>query len=153
MKHSAVFRHRDQLPLDNLVDLLSTFFGALDDPGMVAVYLFGSRVSGNLHRDSDVDLAVLLDRRLYPDERHRFEARLGWIAQLEPSVGGAGLDLVVLNDLPPLFARRIVWEGREVFCSHRQQARAFVRDVQLRAADLAPWLERMRRLKLQALAR
>lgn len=34
--------------------------------GLVSAYLFGSVASGRAHRDSDVDLAVLLDRDVHP---------------------------------------------------------------------------------------
>ncbi len=63
------------------------------------------------------------------------------------------VDVVVLNDAPPLFGRRIVSDGRRVFCANPQTDHSFVRDVQLRAADLEPFLRRMQQLKLDALAR
>ena len=63
------------------------------------------------------------------------------------------MDVVVLNDAPPLFARRIVREGVRVYCVDRQTDRDFLRDVQLRAADLQPFLKRARRTKLAALER
>ena len=53
----------------------------------------------------------------------------------------------------PLFGRRIVWEGRRLFLADPEADRAFVRDVQLQAADLEPFLRRMRAIKLEALAR
>jgi hypothetical protein len=43
--------------------------------------------------------------------------------------------------------------GRRLLCVDAEADHAFVRDVQLRAADLEPFLRRTRRLKLQALAR
>ena len=60
---------------------------------------------------------------------------------------------MILNDLPPLFARRIVWEGVRLYVGDPEADRVFTRDVQLRAADLAPWLERMQKIKLAALRR
>lgn len=63
------------------------------------------------------------------------------------------IDVVILNDAPPHLGRRIVTEGRRVFCADPEADLAFVRDVQLRAADLEPFLRRMRRLKLDGLAR
>jgi hypothetical protein len=63
------------------------------------------------------------------------------------------VDAVVLNDAPPHLARRIAVEGEPLFCSDAGAERAFRRDVQLRAADLEPFLRRMRQIKLEALAR
>jgi hypothetical protein len=43
--------------------------------------------------------------------------------------------------------------GRRLFCTDPEADHVYVRDVQLRAADLQPWLERMARIKLDALRR
>lgn len=119
---------------------------------VISVYLFGSYRLGRAHRQSDVDLGVLLRHSQYPTARERFEARLRLLAQLQPAVGRE-VDLVVLNDAPPLLARRIVTTGQRVFCSDAEADHAFVRDAQLRAADLAPFLRRTQQLKLAAIAR
>ena len=63
------------------------------------------------------------------------------------------VDVVVLNDAPPGLGRHIVTTGRRVYCRDAEGDHAFVRDVQLRAADLEPFLRRARRIKLDALAR
>jgi predicted nucleotidyltransferase len=46
------------------------------EPGVVAPYLFGSVAAGRAHRESDVDIAVLLDWATFPTPAARFEARL-----------------------------------------------------------------------------
>ncbi len=61
--------------------------------------------------------------------------------------------MIVLNDAPPELGRHIVTRGKRVFCDDPDADHAFVRDVQLRAADLAPFLRRMRRIKLDSLSR
>lgn len=120
--------------------------------GVVAAYLFGAHAAGRAHRDSDVDVGVLLERGSGSGARERFQrgVQLGsWlVAELrEPLV-----DLVVLNDAPPEVAAHIVAAGTRVFCSDANAEVEFRRDAQLRAADLAPWLRRMRAAKLEALA-
>jgi len=61
--------------------------------------------------------------------------------------------VVVLNDAPPLLGRHVVTTGRRLLCTDAEADHAYVRDVQLRAADLEPWLQRMARIKLDALRR
>jgi hypothetical protein len=68
-------------------------------------------------------------------------------------LGVNAVDVVILNDVPPELGRRIVIQGQRLYCADYQIDHAFVRDVQLRAADLAPFLRRTRQVKLQALAR
>lgn len=122
-------------------------------PGIVSVYLFGSRASGREHRESDLDLGALLDWKAHPNPLERFEERLALIALFSGVLPGREVDLVVLNDAPPVLGRRIVTGGRRLFCSDPQADHAFVRDVQLRAADVAPFLKRTRSVKLSALGR
>jgi predicted nucleotidyltransferase len=126
---------------------------ASSQSGIVSAYLFGSHAAGRAHRESDVDLGVLLDWAVYTTETDRVEEQLGLIAQLTRAVRGLPLDLVILNDLPPTFARHIVTHGRRIFCRNAEADHAFLRDTLLRAADLDPFLKRMRRIKLAALAR
>lgn len=123
------------------------------DEGIVSVYLFGSRASGRQHRESDLDLGMLFDRRLLPSSRERFEARLRLFSRFGRAFPGTPLDLVSLNDAPPELARSVVTRGRRLFCSDPATDHAFVRDVQLRAADLAPFLRRKRARKLEAIVR
>jgi uncharacterized protein len=121
--------------------------------GVVSVYLFGSQAAGRAHRESDVDLAVLLRWDVYPTPRERFEARLWLIADLAVALGRNDVDLVVLNDAPPLLGRHVVTTGRRLLCTDPEADHVYVRDVQLRAADVQPWLARMARIKLDALRR
>jgi len=72
-------------------------------------------------------------------------------SELVGTFGKNAIDVVVLNDVPPHLARRIVTSGRRVFSAADEADRDFVRDTQLRAADLEPFLRRTRRLKLDAI--
>jgi hypothetical protein len=100
-----------------------------------------------------VDVGVLLRWNAYPTGRDRFDARLRLIADLGTALQRNDVDLVVLNDAPPLLGRHIVTTGRRLFCADPEADHAYVRDVQLRAADLEPWLDRIARIKLGALRR
>src|SRR5438445_8007932 len=56
-------------PVASIEALLAAFFVKLDDPGVISAYLFGSHAEERAHRESDIDVAVLLDRKDYPDEK------------------------------------------------------------------------------------
>ena len=121
--------------------------------GLVSAYLFGSHAGRRAHRDSDVDVAVLLAWDVHATARSRFDERVRLSGLLATELGTDRIDLVVLNDVPPHLGRRIVTTGERVFCADPERDHAFVRDVQLRAADLDPFLRRTRRVKLAALKR
>lgn len=118
--------------------------------GIVSAYLFGSEAEGRAHRESDVDVGVILRHDEHPTARDRFEVRLRVSADLQAALSRE-VDVIVLNDAPPLLARRVVSSGRRVFCADAERDHAFVRDVQLRAADVEPFLRRAQRTKLRAL--
>ena len=139
--------------VESTEDIVAVLRDPPTEPGVLAVYLFGSAAAGRMHRESDVDVGVLLDRRRHPTPRARFESRLRLIAELGARLGGRAVDVVVLNDTPPELGRRIVTTSPPLYCSDPEAEHAFRRDVQLRAADLAPFLRRMRRRKLEAMSR
>ena len=120
--------------------------------GLIAAFAFGSHAEGRAHRESDFDIGVLLAHERFPTQRERFARRIEIAAGLASALGVQEVDVVVLNDAPPTFARRIALDGVQVVCPDAERTRAFVRDVQLRAADLAPFLKRTRALKLAAIA-
>lgn len=136
-----------------IADALGDFFARSVPRGVVSVYLYGSQAEERSHRESDVDVGVLLDREAFPSTRERFEERLRLMGDLGEALERNDVDLVVLNDVPPELGARIVTRGRRLFCSDPEKNHAYVRDIQLRAADLKPFLEKMRRIKLEAIKR
>lgn len=121
--------------------------------GLISAYLFGSHAEQRAHRESDVDVGVLLDRAVHSTSRRRFDARVRLSSWLVGVLHCDDVDVVILNDAPPLLGRRIVAAGRRVFCTDPEADRTFTRDTQLRAADLEPFLRHTRRVKLAAIAR
>jgi len=135
--------------------IIGIIVATLEEPefeGVVSAYLFGSVAENRMHRESDVDVGVLLDRTMYESDRSRFDLKLLLSSRLSSRLSGRPADVVVLNDAPPQFAREIVTRGQRLVRHDTDLDHAFVRDVQLRAADLQPFLERMRKIKLEAMA-
>lgn len=106
---------------------------------VAAAYVFGSAATGRTRMDSDVDVAVLLDRPLPPNRSWSYRLRL--MADLGSALGRSDVDAVVLNDASPLLAHRILSKGKLVY---ERSARARVR-FQVRTAgryaDLVPMFE------------
>lgn len=135
-----------------LSDRLRQAFARERPDGVVVAWLFGSHARRAAHRDSDVDVAVLLDRRRFADRRERFAARVRLAAWLIGETHCNRVDVVVLNDAPPLLARHVVSTGERLYCIDEAVAHACYRDTLLRAAEITPFLRRMARIKLAALA-
>jgi predicted nucleotidyltransferase len=103
-----------------------------------AAYLFGSTATGRSRRDSDVDVAVLLSEGRSDGS---LTLRLTLMAALGSALGRDDVEVVVLNDAPPLLAHRVLSKGRLVF---ERSPSARVR-FQVRTAgrylDLVPMFE------------
>ena len=80
------------------------------------------------------------------------EPRSGSDSPLIHVLANNEVDLVLLNDVPPDFGRHAITEGVRLYLADHEADHAFCRDVQLRAADLDPFLRRMRLIKLRALS-
>ena len=119
--------------------------------GVASAYLFGSIAAGRGHRESDVDVGVLLDRQVYPHAVDRFEVRLRLIGRLQ-AAAGREVDLVILNDAPPQLGRHIMTGGTRLMVVDAALDHAHLRTTLSRAADLEPFLKRARAVKLAALA-
>ncbi len=69
-------------------------------------YLFGSHVTGTARPDSDVDVALLLDEHIRPDDY--LEVTLELARALASASGLGNLDAVVLNDAPLTLRGRVL---------------------------------------------
>lgn len=108
--------NRMHVDLDALRPCLERLFAAR--PVRVA-YLFGSQVTGRTHEESDVDVAVLLDASLTPDER--FRQRLDLVGELAELFGTDNVDVVILNEAPPLLAFEVLRGGVLLFERDRRE--------------------------------
>jgi len=78
-----------------------------------AAYVFGSVVTGRLRPDSDVDVAVLVSQKVM--RRDPFRYRLELMADLTAVLKRDDVDLILLNQAPPLLAHRVLKKGRLIF--------------------------------------
>jgi predicted nucleotidyltransferase len=132
---------------------LARYFETHAGLGVASAYLFGSHAEGRAHRESDVDVGVLLQWDRHPTSSDRFEMRVQLGSDLIAVVHHNEVDVVILNDAPPLLGRKIVYDGVRVFLGDPAADHAYVVKVQNLAADLEPWLRRQRKARLEALAR
>jgi len=134
-------------------EILARYFSRNRPSGLISAYLFGSYAAGRAHRESDVDVGVLLDRAAHPTSRMRFDQRVALSSQPISAFGTNDVDIVILNDCPPTLGARTDTTGRRVFCCDAALDKDFLRAVQFRAADFVPFLRRTRQIKLAALQR
>jgi uncharacterized protein len=122
-----------------------------DDTPVLVAYLFGSHAVGRAGPASDRDIAVLLAPVLTPQERGRWKLEL--IGRLIDAYRSDAIDLVVLNDAPPLLRFEVI-RVRHVLYNRDDEARvAFEVRTMQEWFDWAPRYRRMQQARLAQLAR
>jgi predicted nucleotidyltransferase len=107
---------------------------------VVLAYLFGSQVKGKTGSLSDIDIAISFDEKVHADER--FDLRLETLGQLVDLFKTDEVDLVVLNDAPPLLSHRILKEGVLIFSDNEKSRLEFEVKAVLKYLDWKPYLEK-----------
>lgn len=121
-------------PLDAAV--LGRLSNALDREGVVAAVLIGSQARGNPGPLSDVDIGIWHDPGL--DARGRFDLQLDLAGEITSLLGTDEVDLVLLNNAPPLMRHRAIREGKRlVERDHDERVRLETRAI-LDYLDTAP---------------
>jgi hypothetical protein len=103
-------------------------------------YLFGSQAKGEAGPLSDIDVAIYFDEAVAPEQR--FDRRLEVLGELTDWFRTDDIDLVVLNEAPPLLAHRILKEGLLLFCANEKDRIEFETRAVLKYLDWKPHLER-----------
>ena len=78
-----------------------------------AAYIFGSVASGRNRLGSDIDIAVLLNDK--SSRLNSLDYRLQLAADLNSAIGRSDVDLVILNEAPPVLAHQVLSKGQLVF--------------------------------------
>ncbi len=110
------------------------------DRRIVALYLFGSRASGEEHPGSDVDLGALFREPVPLAELLELEERLGKALSVP-------VDLVDAGRASAFLALDIV-RGERLYCADEDKADEFDLYVLRRAGDLEPFERERRRVLL-----
>lgn len=82
------------------------------------IILFGSAAKENMHKDSDIDLGFLSDKKLSSYE-------IFMIAQGLADILGKEVDLVDLNQASTVFQIQIISSGKIIYCNDEKRRRLF----------------------------
>lgn len=115
---------------------LQAYFAVQDD--VLLAYLFGSRACDQAAPASDYDLALLACEVLPPARRYQLAHELAVL------LGGASVDLVVLNRVPIELAYAVVATGQRLFECDLATRVEFEAGVLSRYGDMLPVLRQQR---------
>jgi hypothetical protein len=116
-------------------------------PEVLVAYLFGSHARGKPTPISDVDIAVLLSEAV-PHESY-LDYRIALMRELTKIFGSDEVQVVILNQAPPLLAYKVIVEGKPLFCRDEVARLRFRTDATRRYLDT----KALRRIQDAATAR
>jgi len=108
---------RDNVNTKKLVSILKSYFKEI--PDIVVVYLFGSFLVGDVHQESDLDIAVLFKNKSDLQEQIKLQNDLTRLCGYE-------VDLAILNGASPIFIRQVIDKGKEVYCGDNKSKNLFI---------------------------
>ena len=104
------------LSIDNKIKV---FFS--NKPEIDVVYLFGSAVSGKLHTESDIDIAVLFQKNKTPSDMQLIEVK----ADLNVLMGKE-VDLISLNQVSPILQMQVIKKGKKIIVQNDKRLSLFI---------------------------
>lgn len=117
-------------------------------PEIAVAYVFGSRARGEAREDSDLDVGGVTRGEPIDAEL------LGCLAtEIAKATGVEPVDVVDLEAQGPIFAHRVLLEGRRAYVGSEERRVDFESDTMVRAFDFRPTYELATRGKVAALRR
>ena len=134
------------MSIGQLIEILRAYLDNTD--GVVAAYLYGSRMTGRGSLRSDLDLAILLES----GDSERDRQHLRTMVQKDLSrLTKMDVDLVLMNEVGEALLFEIFTKGRLIF-ERDKTAHRFFRALRLtRCLDFRYYQERMQRGLVQAM--
>ena len=125
------------------VPALSTKLRAFFEPReeVLEAYLFGSAAAGSAQAHSDVDVAVYLREPRPPASAFGYVADL--TAALMHVLGINSVDVVVLNEAPPLLYHRVLRDGVRILSRDPRATTTREGQALSRYCDFLPQLEKI----------
>jgi len=116
-------------------------------PEAVAAYLFGSAAGGHVHAESDIDIALLIEKGTAEelDRIEPYDYKASVIAELSQALGTDKIDLVLLHQAPPFLANEVISRGKLLFSRDEEARLDFEVSAKLRYLDTKPLREIKRR--------
>ena len=94
---------------------------------IVALYAFGSLVTGDLKPLSDLDFGILVSGKL--DKQKRFDKHLDLLGKFNEVLKTDEVDLVMMNDAPMRFSHNIIKSGKLIYCQSKTELADFIENT------------------------
>ncbi len=95
----------------NIENIIVQFLSKKVSP--ILIILFGSRVTGRINKESDIDIAFLSEKEIDKYEIFLIAQELAALVNIE-------VDLIDLSKASTVFQAQIIHKGKTIFCKDQQ---------------------------------
>jgi hypothetical protein len=135
--------------LDELQERIARAIQRRDE--VLEAYLFGSHALGTAQAHSDLDIAVYVRQTPAAASGYGYAAEL--TAYLMSALGTNDVDVLVLNDAPPVLYHRVLRDGRRILARDLRATTTREGYALSRYCDFVPQLAKMERARAGAVGR
>jgi predicted nucleotidyltransferase len=114
---NKIIELKKKMPNKKLFSRLASYLKSRTE--VILSYVYGSFLKGDLHEESDLDVAVLYKQVPNIQEQINLQNDL-------TKLTGYEVDLAVLNGASPIFIRQVLEKGREIHCSDDTAKHLFI---------------------------
>lgn len=122
------------MQIDSDIKRIITYFKSRKE--VSALYLFGSCAEGRELKESDIDIAVLIDEKKLL--RKNFEQLKSIYYKASPSFSLRRVDIAVLNTASPYLKHRVIKSGKVLFDRNRRLRVRFTTQAIIEYLDFKP---------------
>lgn len=119
---------------DNDINRIISYFKSRDE--VSALYLFGSAARGRATKDSDIDIAVLINENQL--KKKSFDYFKNDYYNASPSFSLGPVDIVILNTASPYLKHRVLKTGEILFDRNRKLRVNFTAKAIMEYIDFRP---------------
>lgn len=112
----------------------------LKNLGVITVYLFGSHATGKAGPQSDFDISVQMKDGI-PTQQY-LDKRLVLMSLFAQFFQDNRVDVIILNEAPPLLAMNVIYEGKILFEADHNERVALEVSIMRHYLDRLPYEER-----------
>jgi len=84
----------------------------ISHPEIILVYIFGSIAQGRSNKLSDIDIAILINKKMIQEKKYRYGYKAAIITDLIQLLKTNEVDLVILNEANPFLRHRVLYHGK-----------------------------------------
>jgi len=122
-------------------------------PEVILVYLFGSSVRQRFKKDSDIDMAFLIDRTIYRKDTFRAFALAQITGAIVAEIIKKPVDVSLLNDASLFFAYEVITTGECIY--ERDHGERILYEIAIKGQyyDFRPFIQALRRKKMDLISK